>query len=406
MLTAGARAAAAAALLGLATVTICVVVGWIAAPHVGFGLSGVLRAAAVIWLAGHHVAITVRRAGRIGMLPLGLAGPPGVLLWRAGRAVVKHLGDREPAHVVGIAFAVAAPYSVFAGLLAAISRSTFASASVPWAVLAGFAVAFVAAGFGAARALAPWARLAEAIPAPVRSVLAGAAGSLAVLAAAGCLVTAMALASHVRLFSAVYAMLGPGLVGGVLLLIVQLAYLPNAVIWAICYMLGPGFAVGARTIVAPTGSVLAGVPAFPLLAALPDGPQGSGPGWLAGVMLAVPYLAGLVGGVIVARTSRRTGMEAAPIRGSARVPPPLSRSRSSPCSPAARWVTAGSRLSGRPPGRQAWSRCWNSVSRPLSLRASPTGDPSGTDGSPSAPQPAPAGSVRSGDRFSTGTIRT
>jgi hypothetical protein len=315
VLLAGARAAGSAAVVGLATVTICVVVGWIAAPHVGFGLTGVLRAAAVIWLAGHHVAVQVSGAGRIGMLPLGLVLLPGTLLWRAGRTVVRRLGYDRPGHAIGAAFAVAVPYSVICGVLAIVSTSDFAGASVPWAALCGFVVALAAAALGAVRAIGPWARLGDMIPGPARSVLAGALGSVGVLAATGCLATAMTLASHVRQFGAVYGVLSPGLVGGCLLLLAQLAYLPNAVIWAICYMIGPGFAVGAGTIVAATGSALGPLPAFPLLAAVPGDGRGPGPGWLAGLTLAVPYLAGLVGGLLVARTSPASPPEAATVRG-------------------------------------------------------------------------------------------
>src|SRR5258708_17708786 len=65
---------------------ILVLAGWVAAPHSGLGLIGVLRTAAVLWLVGHHVAVQVSDAGRIGMLPLGLVALPGALLWRAGRA--------------------------------------------------------------------------------------------------------------------------------------------------------------------------------------------------------------------------------------------------------------------------------------------------------------------------------
>src|ERR1700683_5173273 len=44
------RAAITAAGAGLAAMTILVLVGWIAAPHPGTGLGGVLRTAAVVWL--------------------------------------------------------------------------------------------------------------------------------------------------------------------------------------------------------------------------------------------------------------------------------------------------------------------------------------------------------------------
>ena len=58
--------------------------GWIAAPHAGLGLPGVLRMATLLWLAAHHVGFALRGAGRIGMLPLGLVLIPGAVLWRAG----------------------------------------------------------------------------------------------------------------------------------------------------------------------------------------------------------------------------------------------------------------------------------------------------------------------------------
>ena len=315
LLAAGASAACAAAGIGLAVLTILVLAGWITAPHPGLGLIGVLRTAAVLWLVGHHVAVQVNGAGRIGMLPLGLVALPGALLWRAGRSVVRGHSVTELRQVLAAGLAVAVPYAALAGALAVCSRSALAEASVPQALLASFVIALVAASFGAARALAPWAQLGSLMSARLRSVVAGAASALAVLAAAGAMATALALAGDVDKFGEVYRLLDPGVVGAVLLLLAQLAYLPNAVLWGIAYMLGPGFAVGAGTVAAPTGSVLGQIPAFPLLAALPTGTHGSGPGWLAAAMLAVPYLAGAVGGLVVARLAPTAVLESAPVRG-------------------------------------------------------------------------------------------
>lgn len=315
LLAAGASAAFAAAGIGLAVLTILVVAGWIAAPHSGLGLIGVVRTAAVLWLVAHHAGIQVSGAGRIGMLPLGLVALPGALLWRAGRLVARGHAITEVRQVLAAAIAVAVPYSALAGALAVASRSDLAAASVPQAVLASFVTAFVAAGFGAARALAPWAQIGALMPARTRSVLAGTAGCLAVMVAAGAMAAALALASDVHKFAAVYKLLDPGVVGSALLLLAQLAYLPNAVVWAIAYMLGPGFAVGTGTVAAPTGSVLGPIPAFPLLAVLPAGAHGSGPSWLDATMLALPYLAGVVGGLIVVRLAPTAALETAPIRG-------------------------------------------------------------------------------------------
>jgi hypothetical protein len=309
------RAAVTAAGAGLAAMTILALIGWIAAPHPGTGLGGVLRTAAVLWLVAHHVAVQVQGAGRIGMLPLGLVIVPGSLLWWAGRSLAKGHALAGARQVVSLAAAVAVPYSVIAGVLAVVSRTSLARASLPQAVLAGFAVAFVATWFGAARGVASWPALAASMTARSRSMLAGAAGSFAVLGAAGFLATAIALANHEREFSALYRQLDPGLIGAVLLLLAQLAYLPNAVLWAIAYLLGPGFAVGAGTVVSPTGSVLGRVPAFPLLAALPGAPHASGPGWLTGIGLAVPYVAGITGGLLVVRLAPQATVDSAAIRG-------------------------------------------------------------------------------------------
>lgn len=312
---AGVGAACTAAGLGLAVLTILVVIGWVAAPHPGAGLLGVLRTAAVLWLVAHHVTVQVSGAGRIGMLPLGLVLLPGTLLWRAGRSLVRAHAITGLRPVIGAVLAVAIPYAVLAGVLALISRSSLATASVPEAVGAAFVVAFAATGLGAARALAKWSRLGTLVSPASRSIMAGSACGLAVLIGTGAMVTALALAGDVHKFAAVYQLLGPGVVGAVLLFLAQLAYLPNAVIWAVAYMLGPGFAVGTGTVVAPTGSVVGPLPALPLLAVLPAGSHAHESGWLAWALLAVPYLAGAVGGLTVARLAPTSVLEAAPIRG-------------------------------------------------------------------------------------------
>src|SRR5215471_5975064 len=134
----GAIAACAAAGIGIAVLTLLVLVGWIAAPHAGLGLTGVLRTAALLWLIGHHVAFTLPGVGRIGMLPLGLPLLPGALLWRAGRWVVRAGGVSRLRHVGYAAIALATPYALIAGALALASSSPLATPSLPEAVIAGF----------------------------------------------------------------------------------------------------------------------------------------------------------------------------------------------------------------------------------------------------------------------------
>jgi hypothetical protein len=300
---------------GVAALTLLALVGFVAAPHAGLGLPGVLRTAAALWLVGHHVGFAFRGAGRIGMLPLGLVLLPGLLLWRAGQWVVRAGGIRRLRHVGHAALALAAPYGVLSGVLAVASRSSLESSSLPQAVAWGFLLALAAGGLGGARALAPWRQLIALLPLRERSVVLAVAGCLASLAAAGALIVGISLAVHLREAVRLTDGLAPGTVGTLLLLLLQLGYLPNAIIWAIAFALGPGFAFGSATVVAPTGSALAQLPAFPLLAALPPGLHAALPGWLEPVVLALPYLAGGIGGLLIVRSAGQLSLDAAPLRG-------------------------------------------------------------------------------------------
>ena len=311
----GAIAAGAAAGIGLAVLTLLVLAGWIAAPHAGLGLPGVLRTAAALWLVGHHVGFTLHGAGRIGMLPLGLVALPGALLWRAGRWVVVKGRVSRLAEVGYAALALAVPYALLAGALALASRSSLATPSLLQAVIAGFLLALVAGGLGGARALAPWRRLVQLLPPQPRCLVLGSVGALTVLIGAGAILAGLSLATSMHGFTSVNTALAPGVVGGVLLLLAQIGYVPNAIIWAVCFALGPGFAFGAGTVVAPTGSALGSLPLLPMLAALPSGAHFAVPAWASVAVLSVPYLAGVFGGLLTVRTAPTPSFEVAPLWG-------------------------------------------------------------------------------------------
>jgi hypothetical protein len=311
----GAIAACAAAGTGLVVMTLLVLAGWIAAPHAGLGLPGVLRTAAALWLVGHHVGFALHGTGQIGMLPLGLVLLPGALLWRAGRWVVRKGSVSRLAEVGYAALALAVPYSLLAGALALASRSSLAAPSLPQAMVAGFLLALIAGGLGGARALAPWGRLVRLLPPRPRCLLLGSVGALAVLVGAGAILAGASLATSMSGFRSVNTALAPGAVGAVLLLLVQIGYVPNAIVWAVCFALGPGFAFGAGTVVAPTGSALGSLPMLPMLAALPSGAHSAVPSWASVAVLSVPYLAGAFGGLLTVRTAPIPAIEIAPLWG-------------------------------------------------------------------------------------------
>jgi hypothetical protein len=63
----------------------------------------------------------------------------------------------------------------------------------------------------------------------------------------------------------------PGILGGLLLLILQLLYLPNIIFTCLSYGLGSGFSLGSATDITPFIFNLREIPAIPVLAALPNG---------------------------------------------------------------------------------------------------------------------------------------
>ena len=315
LLVTGAIAACAVAATGVALLTTLTAIGWITAPHAGLGngLPGVLRTAITLWLAAHHVAFSLHAAGQIGMLPLGLLVIPGALLWRAGRWVVRTGEVGRLWHVGYAALALALPYALLSAALAVAARSSLAAPSLPQAIIGPFLTALVAGGLGGAHALAPWRRLTALLPDRPRSVTIGTLVTLGVLTVAGAALAGGSLAVHLGQVRSLTDSLSPGPAGSALLLLAELAYLPNAVIWAIAFLLGPGFAFGAGTFVAPTGSALGVMPAFPLLAALPSGTVI--PAWLSLAVLAVPYLAAAAGGILTVRIMPTPVLEAAPLWG-------------------------------------------------------------------------------------------
>jgi hypothetical protein len=311
----GAIAAGVVTATGLAAITVLVLAGWIAAPHASLGLAAVLRVSAALWLVGHHVGFSFRGAGRIGLLPLGLVLLPGALLWRAGGWVVRAGQVRRLRHVGYAAVALAVPYALLTAALALASRSALESSSLPQSVAWGLLLALAAGGLGGARALAPWPQLVRLLPERPRSMVVGVAGALATLAGGGALLAGISLTVHLHEAAVLERDLAPGAVGSVLLVLLQLSYLPNAVIWAIAFSLGPGFAFGSGTAVAPTGSALAQLPAFPMLAALPPGLHAAVPGWIEPTVLAMPYLAGVLGGLLLIRAAPALALDAAPLWG-------------------------------------------------------------------------------------------
>uniref|UniRef100_UPI00035C6304 cell division protein PerM n=1 Tax=Nocardiopsis salina TaxID=245836 RepID=UPI00035C6304 len=311
-------AAASAAGIGLAALVTLTIAGWVAAPHDAFAdeIAELLQGAVLAWLVGHLVPFGTEGA-QISLLPLGLVLLPGILLYRSGRWLARNCEIARLRHVHRAAVAIAGPYAAIAGTLALLARTEAVEPNMLWALVMGFSIAFVAGGLGVLRQLmrdkqVGVGALLDLMPPRARSLLVGALASTGTLALGGVLLFLTAMAVSLPEVIDTTRALGPGIVGGVLLVIVQLAYLPNAIVYAVCYALGPGFALGEMTVVAPTGVSVGPLPLFPMLAALPE--NGPAPVLSLGA-LAVPFIAGALGGVLTQRSAPDVVSEAAPLWG-------------------------------------------------------------------------------------------
>ncbi|MFJ9770204.1 DUF6350 family protein [Kitasatospora sp. NPDC101157] len=317
------------ALVGLAVVGVPVLGLWVATPYADSDAAAATRLAGVLWLLGHGAPVVRGSADApLTVTPLLLGALVVVLLYRAGAAVASRRGLRSrwggPVALwtgyCGVAVVVAlhcAGAGLFrsrvltdllvVGLVAGLSTAAGVRSVRPLGLLRSLRPEAVGTGFLVDR-LPPGWRPVGGMPAVCRAAAAAGAG----LVAAGGLLVAVAAALDAGAGDGRGMALlgrGPAALSGLLMLTVVL--LPNAVLWGTAYALGPGFEVGAGTLVSPGGTELGAVPEFPLFALLPQ--EGGPGGWRLAALL-LPLLAGLVPAVLLGRAAagRRSPAGAGP----------------------------------------------------------------------------------------------
>ena len=138
----------------------------------------------------------------------------------------------------------------------------------------------------------------------LRVAATGGAGAVAIMLVISAITVAIMIGvSYARVIS-LFEAVQSGILGGVALTIAQLAFIPNLVIWATSWFVGPGFALGTGSAVSPLGTDLGPLPAIPLLGALPTSPLAFGY-----VGLLVPVLAGFLAAIMLRPRLAREGVE-------------------------------------------------------------------------------------------------
>ena len=220
-----------------------------------------LRAALWIWIGAHSIPFDLSLppsglAGHLSYLPLGALIFP-VLAIRSGVARTIERLDNDSSLVGPARAAFAVGYTLFA--LAASFFSKTDSIRPVWYFAIIYVLPFTllcAATVGRRVALSQGFLYGSRI--------------IALLLGLSSIVFGIMLLVNISMVKNLTTVLQPGIFGGFLLLLLNILYIPNAIVSTLAYFSGVGFAVGSGTLVSPTSFRLNKIPAMPLLGALPE----------------------------------------------------------------------------------------------------------------------------------------
>ena len=284
----GAWIAAQATFVSFGILTLLVVVAIISGRGAGRTSWAVATGtAARFWLIGHG---GVARFGEVPVMlfPIGLAIGMIIIF----KECIRRTTARHSVTKLGTIFSAIAVYAFGAMFIS----STIAQ-PVDQNLKAGLGAAIIAAlalSWAFAERLRTASRsLGRRLPAAVRAGChAALVAIMSTLAVSALMIAAWAIIGR-QAAAVAMSELAPGLVGGVILGFSQLALVPNLVIWAVGWLAGPGFSIGAGTDYAPAELVGGPLPALPLMAALPpENWAGAAAFWSPALMLIIGGIAG------------------------------------------------------------------------------------------------------------------
>ncbi|NYD79014.1 cell division protein PerM [Arthrobacter cupressi] len=271
------------------------------------------RLAGQAWLLIHGVPLQLASvnvgtaaqpgSGVLSLFPLGLTLIPFLLAWRAGRRLARASYTDQLWQAFLGALLV---YGAFGAATAFVCRTQEVVINIWFAMLLPLIPFGLGMVVGSRREAGSWSRLigVDAVDWIARtsqhSRWAGSYFASAIKAGSVALMTSLALAAvllavdlgiHWTEIIAVYEGLKAGALGGAVLTIAQLGYLPNLVLFTLAWSSGAGFSLGVGSHAGPLGTAVGPLPAIPVFGALPTGQLDFG-----AAALVLPVLAGLLAG--------------------------------------------------------------------------------------------------------------
>jgi hypothetical protein len=294
----GAFAALWAAALGVGSLVVVALVVWAADSRSNASAADAMRLAAQLWLVAHRTPLRLS-GGALTIPPMALTFVLGLLVARATSIVARGTRCTDLRDFGVIVASVTLPYAALATVLAATTSSGMFQPKTGAAFVCAGLVGGLFASIGAARGAGVTKAAWRSMPIDLRISLNAAGASAAVLAGAAAILAFGSILAHLGRFGAIVNAYS-GTPGVFSMLLLSLLLVPNAVVFALGYLVGPGFAIGAGTSVAFGGAHVGVMPALPLLAAVP---AGGAPTPVIVCCILAAVAAGATGGWRIARRS-------------------------------------------------------------------------------------------------------
>jgi len=225
---------------------------WATAGSTNGTTSDPMRAALWLWLGSHLTPFHITSneiTGYLSYLPLGAVILPWLSMRVGFRRVVAVIENKKMSRAYFIL-----TYLITYSLLALIASNSQVSVDYPRGIAILLFLLFLATTTVNFETLVK-------LPGQLFLIMLGLSG----------LVFSLNLLVNFSIAKNLTIVLHPGIIGGILLLMVQILYLPNLFFSTFSYILGSGFSLGTATDITPFIFNLREIPAIPVLAALPAG---------------------------------------------------------------------------------------------------------------------------------------
>ena len=291
------RAAAAGALtatIGWALPVLLVVLGAMAVPRASAGFGDAVGSGSLLWLVLGGARLHLGD-GALALTPL-LGAALLVLLARVGAR--RGLPEAPDLRLQGSWLAGYAATGVLAALVGLLSPAGPVLVSLVLPLLLVPALGLAWAHGLPERPADLWSRAPLSVR---RGIVPGAKGALLLLAM-GAVLVALATLVHIGRVAHIHSALETGFFGGLVLVLLQVALLPNLAIWGLSFAAGPGFSTAGGAMTTWSGAEAGLLPMVPVLAAQP---QPGGLPWITHLLVLLPIVAGVwLGRETLARVPR------------------------------------------------------------------------------------------------------